>query len=318
MPSSPPTPPAPRGPEALVHRHLPLLAQHLHALEHALHALRNELETLALRPGPFGPAQTYHQRPDHAWQVRHGPGTVAAIAGALQRLTYDHDDQPNQSHRLPGALGVPHPLLDQVHTVNALKARLKAVCVPLHRYRFPAPVRYPDGTERIVKRQLTTLILARLDRSDVNLLAAYRQIPVIPTIVRSLTHTHYFAQSVPRATVRSLIEQLEIQPSPLALQDLSRLRLLDPREHLVSPKARYARLRARASHPHTPRRDTYVYADLPVLFLVTARSAPPVLHPPRAPARAESASDPRIEPDPVVHTLNYYRRPAPYRTFAPR
>ena len=304
--------------ETLIERHLPTVIEHLRPLERALAELHHRLVTHELSPGRFGPAAVYHPATDGHWRTDRAAHCVHRIADALRRITYDDEQAPNRSHVLPGALGVPLTLIDHLRTINTLKHSLKAACAPLHEYRFRIPVPAPTGPPRIERRQLVTLILRRLDRADLNLLAAYREIPFVDEPIRALHHTVTHAQSIPRATARALIEILEDNPSARALQDLSRLRLLPPDEHLVSPKARYRRLRAHAYPLHGPHPTHRLYADLPVLFLVTARASRPLLRPPPRRAAPARRADPHIEDTPVVETLRYYRKLPGFRTYAGR
>ena len=74
-----------------------------------------------------------------------------------------------------GVVGVDRDCLRLAERVNECKAALREVCAPLQRVRRRVPVK-GGGTESI---PVVRAMLRSIQRSEVNLLAAYRRLPIL-------------------------------------------------------------------------------------------------------------------------------------------
>ncbi len=79
--------------------------------------------------------------------------------------------------------------------------------------------------------------MRKIQRSDLNLLAAYRKIPLLEVPPASITYTRAMTRSVYRKSIEDLYVLLNPLEGPAASSDRARLSTLDPREtHLALVK----------------------------------------------------------------------------------
>ncbi len=117
------------------------------------------------------------------------------VCEAYRKIDYDMEDEVNETLDCLGVVGVSSEVLTRAEQVNEAKAELKRVCLPLSRLRTrvprkatkDAPESAGEGadTEMI---QTTRAVLRSLQRSDLNLTAAYRKIPILGAPPRSITY----------------------------------------------------------------------------------------------------------------------------------
>jgi hypothetical protein len=89
------------------------------------------------------------------------------------------------------------------------------------------------------------VILRNIQRSDLNLLAAYRKIPILDAPPASVTYTRANTRTVYRKAVEEIAEMLQNLHSPAAIADRDLLASLDRRvTHLALVKDRYQNIRA--------------------------------------------------------------------------
>ena len=311
--------------ENLIARHIPRTAEALRALERELARLCAFIEGAPPRESALrapttriGPAVVYERRNDGRFRtVREAPALVR-ITQAYRQITYRGDEEPNRSIAVYGALGTPHHVIDQARRVNAAKATFRAAIAAIPRQSIrvapPRPGERP-GTET---RWLRTAVLARIESARINTLAAGREIPLIEEPIRLLAHREAITRSVPRRTVASLARELSVEPGVRAVADLARLATLEPTEYLVGPKRHYRRMRAQATPVLRARAQITVCADLPILFLVTARHEILTLRAPNATRTQPRERRSLMEPEPFIETLGFHRMQEPYRRYATR
>ena len=241
---------------------------------------------------------------------------------ALCAIEYEEAAQRvNRSVRFLGALGAGEVLHEQAVRINLAKRDLQSAMAPLsgRMARVAADGHGAAGPE-VAYRQLASIVLSQLQRPRVNLLAAYRALPIISEEVDEIRFVTVRTRSVPRATVAEVRARIGNEPSAAAREDLERLSALPPDEYLVAPKAYYDRIRAhvylRRLGSGARRAMRVCCAELPVLFPMTARRLEPTIRAP-APPRATRGSPPsRIEPAAIVESLGYYRMREPFRVRA--
>ena len=303
--------------------YVPHTAEMLRALERELARLCALIEGAPSRESALrapairvGPAAVYERRNDGRFRTLREAPALTRITQAYRQITYRGDEDPNRSIDVYGALGVPHPVIDQARRVNTAKAAFRAAiaAIPRRSIRIasPRPGEKP-GTET---RWLRTAVLARIEAARLNTLAAGREIPLIEEPIRLLVHREAITRSVPRRTVASLAKELSIEPSARAVADLARLAMLEPTEYLVGPKRHYRRMRAQAMPARRAQAQITVCADLPVLFPITARHEAVTLRAPNATRTKPRARRNLMEPEPFVETLGFHRMQEPYRRYA--
>jgi hypothetical protein len=237
---------------------------------------------------------------------------------AYSAIDYRMEDAVGESVTCIGVIGVGSEILRLAAAVNVAKADLKKVCAPLQGVRIRVPVKGgPSSTKAI---PAIRVLLRQIQRSDLNLLAAYRKIPVLSARPASITFTRANTRSVYRKSVEEIDEMLVNLGGPTALADRGRLGTLDRREtHLALAKERYRNIRANVLYAHLDPRGRgrmQIAAELPLLYPRGRLGEAPEV---RFPAPVDAHPIPRIrqaklEPHPFLESLPVYR----YGRSAPR
>lgn len=242
-----------------------------------------------------------------------------ALCDAYATIDLGVSDAPNQSVVVLGAAAVDRPILKLAEHINALKAELRAVCAPLQRIRRRVP-RKEGGTEAI---PVVRAILRSIQRSDLNLLAAYRKIPILGAQPASIAYTRARTRAVYRKSVAQIGDLLQASDAPAALRDRARLAELRAQEtHLALVRDHYDNIRANVVYDGLDRRGrgrVMIAAELPILFLLKSGASPPrIQFPEDDPDGAKPARKPRqsrITPEPWLESLPVHRYlPAPAAT----
>ena len=306
-----------------IERHVPRTAEALRALERELARLCALIEGAPPRESALrapatrvGPAVVYERRSDGRFRTIREAPALAQITLAYRQITYRGDEDPNRSIDVYGALGVPHHVIDQARLVNAAKAAFRTAIAAIPRQSIRVASPRPGERSGTETRWLRTAVLACIEAARVNTLAAGREIPLIEEPIRLLAHREAITRSVPRRTVASLAKELSVEPSARAAADLARLATLEPTEYLVGPKRHYRRMRAQAVPARRAQVQITVCADLPVLFLVTARHEMVTLRAPKATRAQPRTRRNLMEPEPFVETFGFHRMQEPYRRYA--
>jgi len=234
-----------------------------------------------------------------------------AICDAYATIDLGMEDSPNQSVVVLGAAAVDRTVLKQAEEINQLKAELKTLCAPLQRIRRRVP-RKEGGTEAI---PVVRAILRSIQRSELNLLAAYRRIPILGAQPVSIAYTRARTRAVYRKTVAQIGDLLQQSDAPAAIRDRARLAELRGSEaHLALVRDHYENIRANIVYDGLDRRGRgriMISAELPILFLRKAGAATPRIQFPEDTAESgKPARKPRrslIEPDPWLESLPVHR-----------
>jgi hypothetical protein len=191
------------------------------------------------------------------------------------------EDKMNTSVVCPGAIGVSTDLLKLGQSVNELKADFKAVCTRLSQVRVRVPVKGEEAPTRAIPA--IRAILRNIQRSDVNLLAAYRKIPILKTPPVLITFTRAFTRAVYQKSVDEIYTMLLTSEHPQASADRVRLQTLDPREtYLALVMQRYRNLRANVFYARLDARGrgrVQLAAELPILYAKDRHEAPEIRFP---------------------------------------
>jgi hypothetical protein len=117
--------------------------------------------------------------------------------------------------------------------------------------------------------------LRNIQRSDLNLLAAYRKIPILGAPPATVTYTRANTRAVYRKTVEESAAMLENLSSPAAIADRELLLKLDRRvTHLALVKDRYQNIRANVLYARLDpkgRGRVQIAAELPLMYNTGAR-----------------------------------------------
>ena len=237
-------------------------------------------------------------------------GGLRRACEAYATIDYGMEDQVNSSVVCCGAIAVSGDILKKAKAVNGLKAEFKRVCAGLANRRIRVPSKGANGpTEKI---PTVRFILRGIGRSDLNLLAAYRNLPVLAAPPVSITYTRANTRAVYRKSVEDLYTLLNTVEGPRASADRARLSTLSPREtHLAFVKARYQNVRANVLYARLDRRGRgriQIAAELPILYPEGSEDPEILFLEPEDNAPIPSHTrEAQIEDKPFLETLPVYR-----------
>ena len=154
-------------------------------------------------------------------------------------------DRPAETVQCVGVIGVSADLKRRAEAVNAAKSALKVICAPLQNVYVRVPTKgkgFPTKGVPAIRQ-----ILRTLQRSDLNLLAAYRKIPLLEVPPASITFTRALTRAIYRKSVEDLYTMLSTAEDAKASNDRALLQSLDPQEAHLALVKRAIRTRARTS-----------------------------------------------------------------------
>jgi hypothetical protein len=231
---------------------------------------------------------------------------------AFGTLRYGIDDETTDAPVCLAVLGVAAELVEEANRLNAAKAQFRSVAAPLQRIRTRVPVSGSEGPTRAIP--VLRAILRSLQRSDLNVHAAYRKVPVLPVPPRLVAYTRARTRAVYRKSVADIHTLLMNLEGPTASADRARLASLDPREtELALVRDHYDNVRANVAYHRLDRRGrgrVQIRAELPIVFPLSRDLPPPEV---RFPAEAEG--EPRalreraseLSATPFLDSVSVYR-----------
>jgi len=286
---------------------------HKLALAAALRDLEGTLER-------FTDAIAYQQGPAAAEGARSEGEARRRVCEAWATIDYGQDDEVNRSPICLGVVGASAAVIDRAYAVNEAKARLRSVCAPLQNLRVRLPVKDGEGGRVVKSLPLVRVILRELQRSDLNLLAAYRKVPILTGRVARVHYTRAHTRAVYRKTRAGVAALLEASSRPAAAADLARLRQLPTAvTHLALVKERQMNVRANVWFDGLDSRNrgrVQITAELPILYPHGRSLATPAI---RYPSVDISSAEPavqrtgKLETERFLETVPVYR----YRTEPP-
>jgi hypothetical protein len=274
--------------------HIPKIAEALSALESALERLT---DALSHRPVSATIDGTSTDR-----------GAVRRACEAYSAIDYEMDDEIGDSVVCLGVIGAPSDVVKRAQAVNDAKAALKTLFAPLQRVRIRVPVKGPQ-TKAIPALRV---ILRHIQRSNLNVNAAYRKIPILSRPPTTVTYTRANTRNVYRKTVDEIADMLSNIHSPTAAADRERLAALDRRvTHLALVRQRYENIRANILYARLDpkgRGRIQISAELPLICATGRRTEPPEVNfPALDTSPPKRTRESRIEPRAYLSSLPVYR-----------
>ena len=232
------------------------------------------------------------------------PDAMRAACEALSEIDYRTHDAAETSVVCLGVIGVSADVMQRAQRVNESKALFKALCAPLRRVMVRIPVKDQKSATRPVSAMRG--ILRSIQRSDLNLLAAYRNIPLLEAPPSSITYTRARTRSVYRKTVEEVYGLLNTIEGQNAIDDRASLDSLGAREtHLAFVKERYQNVRANIVYSRLDARGrgrVQIAAELPILYVQGKREPPEIQFP--APA---TSNVPLRERESKIHATRFLK-----------
>jgi hypothetical protein len=279
--------------------HRQQVARALNSLEAAIGRL---VEALAHRPAWVSTEDTHRER-----------DAIRQICTAYSTIDYAMEDAIESSIVCLGVAGVSADVLKRAEAVNTAKAAFRAIATPLKQIRMRVPVKGDDGPTKAIS--VIRVILRNIQRSDLNLLAAYRKIPILGAPPVSITYTRARTRAVYRKSLDELYQLLAPMEGPEAAADRARLSTLGPKDkYLAVTKSHYQNIRANITYSRLDTRGrgrVQLAAELPLLYTAGRWPTPPEVNYP-APAD-EFAKQPRrvresaLEAAPFLESIPAYR-----------
>jgi hypothetical protein len=238
---------------------------------------------------------------------------VQRACGAYAAINYGMQDTVGDSVVCLGVIGASSETLRQAHAVNTAKIALKEVCAPLQHIRMRIPVKGEAQPTKPIP--VIRAILRNIQRSDLNLLAAYRKIPLLDAPPATITYTRANTRAVYRKTVDELHDMLANLDAPTAGADRERLMTLGRREtHLALVRDRYQNIRANIRYARLDQRGRgriQIPAELPLLYALGRRPIHPEVQFPAAATdianQPQRARQSKLEARPFLLSLPVYR-----------
>jgi len=151
-------------------------------------------------------------------------------AEAFCGYRYDVDDKVNSAPVFMGVIGGTTTMLDQARIVNFEKMVFKTMCSIIKDKRMRVNVKDGEGGYKSENKTLIRVILANIEESNVNLLAAWRIIPILS----SQPQTIQFSETKSRAVYKK--HRTEIQ---MMLQESRHIKAQDDLGVIKSMKDEY-------------------------------------------------------------------------------
>ena len=242
------------------------------------------------------------------------------VCEAYATISYAPDDQVNESPVCLGVIGGSAAVIGRAAAVNAAKDELREHCRKIQNVRVSVPVKDGKGGQVVKMLPLVRVILRELQHSDLNLLAAYRRIPVLTGRIARVVYTRARTRAVYRKTRAEIASLLAAIDRPGVEEDRTRLARLPATEtHLALGKEHYANVRANVWFKGLDARNrgrVQVSAELPLLYpLGRSKNIPEITYPlaeqgsPLPPRRRAG----KLEDEPLLQTLPVYRYRSEYR-----
>ncbi len=234
---------------------------------------------------------------------------IRRICGAYSTIDYGMEDD---AIVCLGVVGVNAETLKRAHAVNTAKANFKALCTPLQGIRIRIPIKGESSPTKAIPA--IRVILRKMQRGDLNLLGAYRRIPILDARPATVTYTRANTRAVYRKTVDEIADMLSNIASSAAIADRELLAALDHRiTHLALVRHRYENIRANVLYAGLDpkgRGRIQITAELPLIYATGRRTEPPEVHFPDDTDDAKKSTrtrESKLEAESFLHSLPVYR-----------
>ena len=236
------------------------------------------------------------------------------VCDAYATISYAPDDQVNESPVCLGVIGASAAVIARANAVNVAKGRLREACAAIQNQRVRVPVKDGKGGRTVKSLPLVRVILRELQRSDLNLLAAYRKIPILTGRIERVAYVRAHTRAVyrkDRVAIEALLAGLD---RAVVKEDRTRLKRLQATEtHLALVKERYTNVRANVWFTGLDARNrgrVQVSAELPLLYpLGRSKEVPEIRYPvaEQGPATTVRQRAGKLEDNPYLRNLPVYR-----------
>ena len=236
--------------------------------------------------------------------------SIRRACEAYGTIDYKMDDEVGDSVVCLGLIGVSSEVLKRAESVNAAKLALKNLFAPLQRVRIRVPVKGASGTKAVPALRV---ILRNIQRSDLNIHAAYRKIPILRAPPAVVGYTRANTRSVYRKSVDEIASMLSNMHSPLAVEDRERLFTLGQRHSFLAlARYRYENIRANVLYARLDARGRgriQIGAELPLIYATGRHPKTPEVHFPDrdVDSKSRKVRAPLIEAKPFLQSLPVYR-----------
>ena len=237
---------------------------------------------------------------------------VRKICAAYSTIDYGMQDEVNESLVCLGIIGVNTDTIKRAAAVNLAKLKLKAACTPLQGIRVKIPVKGESSPTKAIPA--IRVILRNIQRSDLNLLAAYRKIPILDAPPKTATYTRANTRAVYCKSVEEVAEMLNNINTPAAVVDRQLLANLDRRvTHLALVKERYQNIRANILYTRLDPRGRgriQISAELPIIYAIGRHAEPPQIQFPKTrenDLHSRRIRESKLEAVPFLRALPVYR-----------
>lgn len=273
--------------------HVPVIAKALTTLEAALERMTDALSHRPISANIDGTTERT---------------AIRTACEAYSAIDYEMDDEIGDSVVCLGVIGAPTDIVKRAQAVNDAKAALKALFAPLQRVRIRVPVK-GSKTKAIPALRV---ILRHIQRSDLNIHAAYRKIPILSRPPATVTYTRANTRNVYRKTVEEIADMLSNIHSSTAAADRERLGNLDRRTtHLALVRHRYENIRANVLYARldaSGRGRIQISAELPLIYATGRRAEfPKIIFPTEDSTEPQRIRRSLLEDQPFLRALPVYR-----------
>jgi hypothetical protein len=171
-------------------------------------ALRGLERTLEL----FINALTHEAAPVSAADATSPREARRRVCDAYAAIDYAPEQDVNTSPTCLGVIGGSAAVIARANAVNVAKCKLRAACSAIQNQRVRVPVKDGQGGRVVKSLPLVRVILRELSRSDLNLLAAYRKIPILTGRIERVAYVRAHTRAVyrkDRAAIEALLDGLD-------------------------------------------------------------------------------------------------------------
>jgi hypothetical protein len=280
---------------------------HKLAIAEALRALERSLEL-------FIAALSHEAAPVSAEGAASPREARRRVCDAYAAIDYAPDQDVNTSPTCLGVIGGSATVIARANAVNVAKGKLRGACAAIQNQRVRVPVKDGQGGRVVKSLPLVRVILRELARSDLNLLAAYRKIPILTGRIERVAYVRAHTRAVyrkDRAAIEALLDGLD---RAAVDDDRTKLRRLPASEaHLALVKERYTNVRANVWFTGLDARNrgrVQVSAELPLLYPLGRSKDIPEIKYPGADEGASVSTRQRagkLEDKPLLESLPVYR-----------
>ena len=232
------------------------------------------------------------------------------MTDALSGYRYEVDDVENTAPVFLGVVGGNSSMMQKAHIVNFEKIALKALCGLIKGKRMRVQVKDGQGGYKLENKNLVRVILAHIQESDINLLAAWRTIPILKAQPKLIAFSATQSRAVYKKEKEEIKQMLDDSRDVRARDDLGIIRSMKD-SHFALAMPRYPRYRANVKYVGLDKQNkgrTSLTVSLPILYSGERLKEAPNVKFPRD--KAESSVRKRrasISEQPILASLPVHR-----------